>query len=441
MTALQMSTKQQLFLEQLSAFYEAADQDGLSPLREEAWQKFQSLGLPSKQQDAFQYVPLRSFYESDTLRSDLPRNMSDIYKSEMGASFVHGLEGATLVFVDGKLNRELSFLDNIPSQVVILTLEEALRSSYGTFLKQRMRSQLQQESDAFACLNAALCSEGVFIYVPPKLELEIPLQCVHIGSGSSPVMFPKVHIFLGARSRLEWISSLKFNKEHPLFYNGYMDVAIEDGAVFECFSHNSDSDLVWGFETLRCSLKKTSRFRSHLVTFGGKSVRHDYLARLVGEEAEVKLEGLVLLEESKQAHINVFVEHIAPYCQSHQFFKTVLSDQSRSSFSGKIYVRKEAQKTQAYQLNHNLLLSDKAIANSKPNLEIFADDVKASHGATVSQIDEEQILYLRTRGLSSESAKALLTLGFCKDLLDRIPYPAVQLKLLEKTQAYLNKHK
>jgi Fe-S cluster assembly protein SufD len=173
-------------------------------------------------------------------------------------------------------------------------------------------------------------------------------------------------------------------------------------------------------------LKKESKLHSYFATFGSPGFRRDYSVALLGERSEAHLKGLTALGGKAESHIHVHMDHIAPLCQSRQFFKNVLIEKGRSSFTGKIYVRRPAQKTEAYQLNKNLLLSDLATANTKPNLEIFADDVKASHGATVAQLDEDQLFYLRTRGIPCSEAKGLLTMGFCQEILEDIPVPSLR---------------
>ena len=155
------------------------------------------------------------------------------------------------------------------------------------------------------------------------------------------------------------------------------------------------------------------------MTEGAKTVREDYKIALNGENGEADLNGLWVLKEKNECHVNVMIEHVAPHCRSNQLFKGVLDDFARSSFEGKIWVRKEAQKTDAFQLNNNLLLSDHANADSKPNLEIFADDVKASHGSTMGQVDEEQLFYLKTRGFSKEVAEKFLVRAFCQEVLQK----------------------
>ena len=186
------------------------------------------------------------------------------------------------------------------------------------------------------------------------------------------------------------------------------------------------------------TLKRNSIFHAVNYTEGSFTVRNDYRVALTGERGEASLNGVWMLDEKHEARVHVLMDDQAPSCQSNQLFKGVLTDFARlPSFEGKIYVRREAQKTMAYQLNRNLLLSDRANADSKPNLEIFADDVKASHGATVGQLDEEQMFYLRTRGYSQEEARNILVYAYTKEVLDLVRIPTLHQLLLQRAERFL----
>ena len=216
-----------------------------------------------------------------------------------------------------------------------------------------------------------------------------------------------------------------------------IDIALDEGSSLEHSLYLEFPKKAWGFTAVRATLKKQSALDCINASTGSKAARQDYRVTLLGEEADAKISGLCWLEENHQSHAHVLVEHIAPNCRSNQFFKSALSGISQSSFTGKIFVGQKAQKTQAYQLNNNLLLVEGPIAYSKPGLEILADDVKASHGATMTQLSSDQLFYLKTRGLSEETAKTLLVLGFCKEILDRMSCQSIREKALASLQKYL----
>ncbi len=213
-------------------------------------------------------------------------------------------------------------------------------------------------------------------------------------------------------------------KAKETFYNAVYDFELEDEAKLRCLEVDFGA-TGYRFDAFRATLKKHSCFKAVTLTDAAKS-RKDYLVKLSGEGAEADLSGIWFLDSNKQAHTNIVIEHIEPHTRSLQLFKGVLYDQALSSFQGKIRVEQKAQKTEAYQLNNNLILSSQASANSKPNLEIFADDVKASHGATVGQLNADELFYLKTRGLDDAVAKKLLIRGFLEDVLAKIEQPDIR---------------
>jgi Fe-S cluster assembly protein SufD len=355
--------------------------DPLFALRQQGWKLFQEIGLPRPKQEAFQYL---------TKKLEFPKPAPLPQKQK-------GQEGE-LLFVDGYFQAE-----KVAAPLICLPLDQAIRS-YGIFLQNRIAKQLKEETDPFAALNLAFQGKGAFLYVPPKCKAALHLKQLFTAQAMSN---GRIQIYLGRGSEL----ILRQTAENlPTFSNTSIDLVLDEGA--RCFFQDQS---VGHFQSLRATLKRDSHLK---VLFLGEQLRHSLKVQLAEENSEVELYGLCQLAEENQSHVHVTVEHMAPHTRSRQHFKSVLKNRSRFSFEGKIYVHSEAQKTEAYQLNNNLILSDAAAANAKPNLEIFADDVKASHGATVGQLDAEQLFYLRSRGLPLEEARDWLIQGFCKEILD-----------------------
>jgi Fe-S cluster assembly protein SufD len=257
---------------------------------------------------------------------------------------------------------------------IILPIQEAW-SIYGLLLKQ---------------YKADAQETGLFVYVPPG--------CVHELQLSST---PRMYLFLGKGASLAL-------KEQGT--GGNCDIYLEEDAVLTI------TDRTDGPRAMRATLARAARLTA--TSYARASVRHQHHIVLQGEEASAELRGLYDLTNQQESFIQILMEHRAPHCRSRQHFKFVLQDRSRSSFEGKIYVHQAAQKTESYQLVQNLLLSDEVSAAAKPNLEIFADDVKASHGATFTQLQPEELFYFRSRGLSEQEAKELLRKGFCQEILN-----------------------
>jgi Fe-S cluster assembly protein SufD len=404
----------------------------LLEIRKAAWSRFSELGLPQKKQPGFHQFPFRTFsQETFTCSEEYPVLDCD-------AHMLPECRESVLVFVNGILRPDLSVISALPKQVVILPLAQAFRS-YSTFLQQRTTQMMREEGDPFVALNLSLHLGGAFVMIPPKIKLAAPIQLLHIVTEPGIHAMPRLHVSVGAHAETKWISKTVVLPAESVWINGVFDCALDEGAQVHHVNLLDGQDQIWHLDATRVTLKRSSKFESVSVTTGSKAVRQDLRVSLKEEGAEVVLQGAWMLSDRKESHVNVVVNHEAPHCRSMQRFKGVLADVSQSSFEGKIFVRDVAQKTEAYQLNNNLILGERAQAHTKPTLEIFADDVKASHGATIAQLDEAQLFYLKTRGLSEEMSKQLLVRGFCQEILDQIPQESIRTAMKELTDAFIAK--
>lgn len=405
------------FQEQLEQiFFQSSGENSLKAMRIKAWDRFLTLGLPESHSEGWGSVKLRKLFMKnfDLASPEL------FQKKEIASYLLPGCEERCLVFVNGCYQKELSRLEGLEKEVQVFDLEEA-SSVYGSFFNHYWVKSIKEEKDPFAALNAALGKKGLFLYVPPKRLLERPIQILHLIDAPSPIMaFPRIHVLAGAHAQCQMIFTPHLLSEGH-WVNQCVEILAEDGAQIRLWQkHTGLNPLSWYFEAYRVQLKRDSFLKTVAFSKGAETSRMDYKVLLAGENSEADLRGLSFLDQKRESHIHILMDHQAPYCRSNQLFKSVLKDLSRTSFEGKIYVQQEAQKTQAFQLNNNLLLSEGAIADSKPNLEIFADDVKASHGATVGQLDPEHMFYLKTRGFSSSEAEEILIKGFCQEILDEM---------------------
>lgn len=397
--------------------------DSLQKIKAKAWDHFLELGLPSRKTEAFRYLRLRHLFDHSYVHSRPLPVTPDAVTPHIYPECINSV----LVFVNGHYQPSLSRTDALPKRLVISSLAEAMKT-YGTFLNNQWAKSLKEETDPFAALNTALHRDGVFLYLPPKTIVEAPLQILHlIHMQDQPMMtLPRLHLFVGNQGQVKLYSNQAVLSGNSYFVNMAIEMAIEEDAhVHYTQAAMEESADAWHLEAFRATLKRNSTLKTICVTDGGQGVRFDYRVALAGENAEALLNGVWMLAEKNEAHMHVIMDHQSPHCRSMQLYKGVLNDCSHSSFEGKILVRQPAQKTEAFQLNNNLLLSDRAAADSKPNLEIFADDVKASHGATVGQLDKEQLFYMKTRGFSLHEAQDLLVKGFCKEVIDMIELPSL----------------
>ena len=431
MMATQSLPAQEECSERMESFWSGfSETDSLFRLRAKAWSCYREIGLPDRKTEVFRYIPMRKFFSREYVAA-----------SRSGLSKAEGVfpesEKSCLVFVNGFFAPELSSMQ-LPG-IVIASLSEAI-NTYGAFLQNQWEQFYGKETDPFAALNGALHGEGLFIYVPPKTVVEKPIEILHlVDAGESQMLIqPRVHLFAGKGAEVDLVSTQHQVSGEEFGVNGAIYFSIEENAKVRYTQSLVDQPAGnWQFEAVRAALKRDSRFETYQIIDGAETVRHDYKVYLNGENGYASLNGLMMVDGERQGHANVLIEHVAPHCTSQQLFKHALIQKARTSFEGKIYVHQEAQKTEAYQLNNNLILSDEAQADSKPNLEIFADDVKASHGSTVGQLDPEQLFYLNTRGFSDHDAKSLLIYGFCKEIIDMIHLPSLQKALADRARRYL----
>lgn len=410
--------------------------DPMQKIRAKAWDHFLKLGLPTRKNDVYRYVPLRHFFANNYE----PSQMTEVSAETIDAHILPECRDSAAVFINGEFSPQHSRLEAIPKNVVMETLADGMKT-YGGFLNSQSVKILKDEIDPFAAVNAAIHANGLFLYLPPKTIVDVPIQLLNIiDTGSTPMyIVPRVQLFVGMQSEISLVATQAVLSGESYGFNMVTEMSIEDDAHVRYTQAACGFDEnIWHFDALRATLKRNSTLNTVNVTNGAATTRFDYHAVLMGENAEVLLNGVWMLSGKNEAHTHVLVDHQAPNCRSMQLFKGALSDLSHSSFEGKIMVRQAAQKTEAFQLNNNLLLSDRATADSKPNLEIFADDVKASHGSTVGQLDKEQVFYMKTRGFNDNEAKNLLVYGFCEEVIDLIPVPSLHASLQKIAQGYLS---
>jgi Fe-S cluster assembly protein SufD len=400
--------------------------DALHSWRSKAWERFLQMGLPTQKWEVFRSIRLHQLLGNDYQMAEPASLSADL----IAPHILPECRQSLLVLINGRYSPTHSNLTALSEKIVISTLNEASKT-FGAFLNSQWTKTLKKETDPFALLNAALYRDGIFLYLPPKTHSQ-PLQILSLISAdqNAPLVMPRLHLFLGAFSQLETVETTALISGERYGVNQVYDLHLEEGAHF---SHTQVSCTqphdCWHFDAFRAHLKRSSNLKTVQVTSGSSTIRYDYRIGLAGEGCEASLNGVCLLKDKREAHTNVLIEHIAPHCRSNQLFKGVLDHFSRSSFEGKIYVHQAAQKTEAFQLNANLLLSDRAHADSKPNLEIFADDVKASHGATIGQLDSDQLFYMKTRGIGDAEARALLVHSFCQEVLEQVKFPSLRTQL------------
>jgi Fe-S cluster assembly protein SufD len=409
-------TEETAFLDLHKKFVEEnKPSSALSSIHDSALSRFEMLGFPHSKHEMYTYVNTKKLaatvfaVSNSSIKADLVKE--HIYSD---------CENSCLVFVNGVLDRSLSRLKAIESLVNVSSLEE--KSDTDTLL-----ASLENENDVFACLANAFCSDVTVVEIPDKGQVTVPIQVLFVSTGdtSRPVMHsPRLLWKVGKLAEVKVIEKF-VGMQEGYFTNLSQDWKVEEGAGVVLTQVQSDPFGAWNFHKTRVHLKRNARFHSANASSGSVLVRNHFEVRLEEEGAELVLNGVSVLGDKEQVHNFIRIHHEAPQCVSHQHFKNVINDEGRSSFDGTVIVNQGAQLTNANQLINNLMLSDNCHADNKPNLMIFADDVKCAHGATVGQIDEEQMFYLQTRGLSKKFAKELLTRSFAESIVQTVQFPEV----------------
>jgi Fe-S cluster assembly protein SufD len=335
------------------------------------------------------------------------------------------------VSVDGRYSPELSGVTGLPSGVVVGSLAAALTADEPAVASQLAQLATFDDAErAFTALNTSLFQDGVVVSIPDNTVVEAPIHLLFVATGGDDVMHhPRVLINVGKNSQVRVIESYAGLAGGAYLTNTVTEVVAGDGAVVDHYKLLRESVDAYHIATMHLWLGRSSNFSSHAVTMGGAIARNEVIAELQGEGAECTLNGLYLVNDARLVDNHTTIHHAKPHCNSHELYKGILDDRSRAVFNGKIVVAIDAQKTDAKQTNKALLLSEDAQINTKPELEIFADDVKCTHGATIGQLDADALFYLRSRGLDSGQARNVLIHAFATDLLNRIAIGPIRAQL------------
>ena len=399
----------------------------LLPFNKKALDIFESLKFPHRKHEMYTFVNTKVL--ADTSFSLKKEN--SVQHSFVKQHVYAGCERSHLTFVDGALCSELSDATALGTSVKIGSLIEAVKDKS---FKNILQKSIDQENDVFASINSAFMKQGIMVKVSRDKQVEVPLQILNVSSGgdSGPVMtVPRAYIHLEPSSELKLIVKYVGDGSN-YFVNSVQDMVVEDNATLTHIQIEADSKDSWNFSKNRIFLKRDSKYLGYQTVSGTRLVRNHNEVWLNEPGAEMELNGVSVLEEDEQSHQFVRVHHKVENCTSHQYFKNIINDRARASFDGTVVVNKGAQLTNSDQLINNLMLSDEGHADCKPNLMIFADDVKCAHGATVGQLDDDQLFYLKTRGLSESIAKEILTQSFARSIVQKIPFEPI-VKELDET--------
>ena len=412
----------------------------LRELRQGAIARFSELGFPTTKQEEWRFTSVAPIADARFTLPHAPRSPfpshADIERVCVGA-------GPRVVFVDGRHVPALSTPAELTGGARAGSLAAALRTGADSELaRTHLARHARWRDSAFAALNTAFLADGAFVHVPADATLGQPLELVFLstgqsGSDGSTVSHPRSLIVVERSARAAVVETYAGLSDGVYWSNAVTEVVVGEGARVELYRVQLEGPRGLQIATTHSRQERDSYLGLHVVTLGAALARHDINAVLDGPGAELILNGLYLLSGAQHADHHTVIDHAQPHCSSHEFFNGVLAERARGVFNGRIIVRPGAQRTDSKQTNNNLLLSTEARADSQPQLEIYADDVKCTHGSTVGPIDQMQLYYLRSRGLSPEAARSILTYGFGAEILDRMQHPDVRERLDRLVRARL----
>jgi Fe-S cluster assembly protein SufD len=397
--------------------------------REAALTRFVALGFPTTAHEDWKFTRLSGLAGTAFAAPD---GHAKVRADEAAAFAVPGLACHTLVFVDGRHAPQFSNIRRLPEGVRVCSLREACISDLA-LVEKHLGKQADVQQKAFEALNTAFLDDGLFVHVPRGKVLEDPIHVVSIATSSdTPVITnPRNLIIVGDNAQVAVIEHYVTTGDSVYFTNAVTEFVLGDNAHAGHYLIEEEGARAFQVSSLHARIGRASTFDSHSVLLGGALVRNEVSPTLDGEGGHCLVNGLFVGGASQVLDNFMFVKHMKPHCESHQFYNGILNDHSRGVFSGRIFVDQIAQKTDAKQTSANLLLSDDAQIDTKPQLEIYADDVKCTHGATIGQLDEDAMFYLRSRGISQNAARAMLVFAFAAETFGRMKLEPIR-EMLER---------
>jgi len=396
----------------------------LSRIRQKGFDNFTGKGIPTHKNEEWKYSALNvgDLFKKEYQLTGVEKDFN-ITKTDIDEMRLPGFENANeLVFVNGKYIPALSSIRTSPEQLVILPLEEAENGIYKDIVKEHLGKSAIFINDGIHALNTSFIYGGVFILAVKKQIIENPVFLYHISDARNNHILaqPRSLVYVDERAKLQMVETYKTIGPMDSFTNEVAEIVVERDAIFEHYKIQNDNAAASQVATTHVRQVGKSYAHTLVISLDGGTIRNNTNLIMEAEGNEAHMYGLYLLKGKTHVDNHTLVDNKMPNCFSNELYKGVIDDNATGVFSGKIFVRPDAQKTNAYQTNNNILLSEKASANSKPQLEIYADDVKCSHGCTVGRLDEEALYYLRTRGISKEHAQAMLLEAYAASIVEQI---------------------
>ena len=395
-------------------------------IRTEAIKTFETNGFPSKKDEAWKYTSLNKILKQDY--SVFPKHENDIEYRDVKKYLIHDIDTYKIIFIDGKYSSHLSETTHDGMDICLMSAALS-KPKYRLVIENYFNNVATK--DSLSSLNTAFSSEGAFIHIPKNKLVSKPIQIVHFSTGneSAVLLQPRNLIVVDENSHLQIIERHQSLTDNPVLTNSVTEIFANKRAIVDYYKVQNDNENASLIDSTFIKQRQESHVSAHTFTFGGNLTRNNLNFYQHGERIDSTLKGITIIGDKQHVDHNTLVHHIEPNCESHQDYKGIFGDSSTGVFNGKVLVDKEAQKTNAFQANNNILISDKSSINTKPQLEIFADDVKCSHGCTIGQLDDDALFYMKTRGIPEKEAKALLMYAFANNVLESVKIPELKARI------------
>jgi Fe-S cluster assembly protein SufD len=398
--------------------------------RAEAIQQFEEMGIPTKRVEKYKYTNMVPHFEEeyayDFKHEVFNQNLSEVFKCN-----VHDLEATTIYLINGWYYRQNQLPASLPKGVLIGSFSE-FSKSHPELFEKHYNKYAKNNEDSLVALNTAFAQDGFFVYVPKGVVIEKPIQIVNIMHADKDLMaFPRNLVVIEENAQAKILLCEHTISDNKFLLNGVTEAYVDKNSVFDIYTIQNQHNLTTNVSSIFVNQKQHSSVLTHNLTLHTGVTRNNIHVCMDDEHCESHVYGLFISDKNQHVDNYSFIDHAKPNCYSEELFKGVLDDAATGAFAGKIMVRPDAQRTNAFQRNDNLLLTENAKMNTKPMLEIYADDVKCSHGATVGQLDENSMFYLRSRGISKDEARILLMYAFAYEAVEKIRVEALREQIRE----------
>ncbi|UGS23716.1 Fe-S cluster assembly protein SufD [Flavobacterium channae] len=422
-----MELKEKLLASFMAFEEKIKDNEDLHEVRNQAIKNFENKGFPTKKEEAWKYTSLNAVLKNDF--SVFPKHENAIEFKDVKKYFLHEIDTYKVVFIDGKFSSFLSSTTHDGLDVCLMS--SALTKPKYKMVIDTYFNQVANKEESLTSLNTAFSLEGAYINIPKSKVVEKPIEIIYFSTGNEAALMvqPRNLIIVGENAHVQIVERHQSLNSNPVLTNSVTEIFAQKRAIVDYYKVQNDVQTANLIDNTYIAQKQESRVSVHTFSFGGNITRNNLNFYHQGERIDSTLKGITIIGDKQHVDHYTLVQHATPNCESHQNYKTILDGQSTGVFNGKIYVEKEAQKTDAFQQNNNILIGDKATINAKPQLEIFADDVKCSHGCTIGQLDESAMFYMQQRGIPKKEAKALLMYAFTSEVTSSVQIPELKAKI------------